>query len=317
MRLLTLFNALMHFKGFVFHDAHLHPDKRSLTICIRPHRRNRPVCSACGAKGSTYDTSRPRLFQHVPLWHLQVFLSYPMRRVNCPRCWIKVERVPWAEGKQRLTTDFRLFLSTWARRVTWSEAATYFRTSWNTVYRAVRSSVEWGLENRDLEAINAIGVDEIQVGKGHQYMTLVYQIDKGLRRLLAVRPDRKAKTLMRCFRDIGPEAYVNIRFVCSDMWKAYLKVVAKRLPQAVHVLDKFHIVASLHKAVDQVRRDETAQMAREGYVPILRKTQILPSQAAGESHSRPETQTQGRAAVQSKERPGLPIEGELPGSVGL
>ena len=57
---------------------------------------------------------------------------------------------------------------------------------------------------------------------GHQYMTLVYQIDKDARRLLAIRPGRKAKTLMRCFRDIGPAAYGNIRFVCSNMWKAYL-----------------------------------------------------------------------------------------------
>ena len=195
-----------------------------------------------------------------------------MRRVNCKRCGVKVESVPWAEGKQRMTNDFRHFLSTWARRLTWSEVATCFHTSWNTVYRAVRSTVEWGLDNRVLSEITAIGVDEIHIRKGHNYMTLVYQIDEGKRRLLAIRPGRKIKTLMRCFRDIGPDACANIRFVCSDMWKAYLKVIAKRLPQAIHVLDKFHIVAHLHKAVDEVRREESARLVKDGYEPILKKS---------------------------------------------
>lgn len=120
-----------------------------------------------------------------------------MRRVNCKRCGVKVERVRWAEGKQRMRNDFRHFLTTWARRLTWQEVAACFHTSWNTVYRAMRSTVEWDLDNRVLSGITAIGVDEIHIRKGHNYMTLVYQIDEGKRRLLAIRPGRKIKTLMR------------------------------------------------------------------------------------------------------------------------
>ena len=64
----------------------------------------------------------------------------------------------------------------------------------------------------------------------------------------------------------------QFRVFCSDMWKPYLKVIDKRLPQAVHVLDKFHIVANLHKAADEVRRQEASRMAAEGYEPILKKS---------------------------------------------
>ena len=60
----------------------------------------------------------PRHFEHVPLSGIRVFFQYAMRRVNCKRCGVKVERVPWAEDKQRMTNDFRQFLSTWARRLT-------------------------------------------------------------------------------------------------------------------------------------------------------------------------------------------------------
>ncbi len=56
------------------------------------------------------------------------------------------------------------------------------------------------------------------------------------------------------------------------MWKAYLTVIGRRLPKAIRVLDKFHIVVNLHKAVDEVRREESARMAKEGYEPILKKS---------------------------------------------
>lgn len=272
MRLLTFVNSMLHFKGFVFEKTFFTDNNNTLVIGVRPHERNKPVCSGCSRKGTTYDHGATRTFEHTPIWGIPVLFEYTMRRVDCKRCGVKVESTPWADGKQRMTNDFRQFLSSWGKRLPWSEVATCFRTSWNTVYRAVSATVAWGLENRDLSNINAIGIDEIHIRKGHNYMTLVYQIDEGKRRLLAIRPGRKIKTLMRCFRDIGPEAYTNIRFVCSDMWKAYLTVIAKRLPQAIHVLDKFHIVAHLHKAVDEVRRQESAQMARDGYEPILKKS---------------------------------------------
>ena len=267
MRLLTLINALIHFKGFVFNNAFLTDRNQTLVLAIRPHKRNSPACSGCSCKGSVYDHLSPRLYQHVPLWGLKVYFEYVMRRVDCKHCGVCVEQVPWAHGKQRMTNDFQHFLSTWARRLTWGEVATFF-----TVHRAVRSTVEWGLKHRELDGITAIGVDEIQIGKGHHYMTLVYQIDKGARRLLAVRPGREIKTLICCLRELGPTVRTSIQFVCSDMWKAYLTVIARRLPQALNVLDKFHIVAKLHEAVDQVRREETAQMAKDGYEPILKNS---------------------------------------------
>ena len=272
MRLLTLINALMRFKGFVFDQAFLTDQQQTLIIGVRPRKGSRPVCSGCATKGAIYDHLNPRLFKHVPLWGLSVYLEYVMRRVDCKQCGVKVECVPWADGRHRLTKDFRNFLSSWARRLPWNEVAHCFHTSWDTVYRAVQSAVAWGLQQRDLSGIHAIGVDEIQIGRGHHYMTLVYQIDQGARRLLAIGKGREIKTLLQCLRELGPRVRKDIRFVCSDMWKAYLSVIARRLPHALNILDKYHIVAKLHEAVDQVRREESTQMARDGYEPILKKS---------------------------------------------
>jgi len=68
-----------------------------------------------------------------------------MRRVECPRCGVTVEQVPWADGKHHLTTPYMWFLATWAKRLSWQEVARAFRTSWDHVFRSVAMAVAWGL----------------------------------------------------------------------------------------------------------------------------------------------------------------------------
>jgi transposase len=71
-------------------------------------------------------------------------------------------------------------------------------------------------------------------------------------------------------RTLGLYVPAAIEFVCSDMWKPYLKVIARKAGQAVHILDRFHIVARLNKALDEIRASEARQLARQGYDPMLK-----------------------------------------------
>ena len=91
--------------------------------------------------------------------------------------------------------------------------------------------VQWGLEHRSLEGITAIGVDEIQYSKGHNYLTLVDKIDAGCVRLLWTGRERTMKTFRRFFDLLGKERSSRIEFVCSDMWKPYLRVINSRVHQ--------------------------------------------------------------------------------------
>ena len=110
----------------------------------------------------------------------------------------------------------------------------------------------------------------MQWQKGHKYLTLVYQIDDGSKRLLWIGKDRTTKTFLRFFRMLGEERSSQLKFVCSDMWKPYLKVIAKKAGQAIHVLDRFHIMQKMNKAIDEVRASEARQMKADGYEPILK-----------------------------------------------
>ena len=270
MLLQTILNRVEKHSSFVYDEARFAVDGNAIEVEIRERANGKPVCSGCGNRGPGYDRLPQRRYEYVPLWAISVFLLYAPRRVDCPACGVKVERVPWAEGKSRTTISYQRFLAAWAKRLSWQQVADAFRTSWQTVYRSVERAVAWGLAHRRLDGIEAIGVDEIQWQRGHRYLTLVYQIDNGRKRLLHIAENRTVKSLLGFFRMLGKERSATLKYVCSDMWKPYLKVIAKKAGQALHVLDRFHIMAHMNKAIDEVRAADAKRLKADGYEHILK-----------------------------------------------
>jgi len=272
MQLQTILNRVQRHKSFVYGQTQFREeDKRlALDVTIESRVNGRPICSGCGKERPGYDRLPARRFQFVPLWGIAVFFLYALRRVDCPSCGVTAERVPWASGKEQLTTAYQWFLARWAKRLAWQEVADIFRTSWNTVYRAVTLAVLWGIGNRSLEGVTAVGIDEIQWRKGHKYLTLVYQIQDGCKRLLWVGAERTEKSLRGFFDLFGAVRAAALRFICSDMWKPYLTVIAERARQATHVLDRYHVMAKRNKAIDEVRAAEVKRLKQDGYEPVLK-----------------------------------------------
>jgi transposase len=272
MQLKTILNRVEPFKSFVYGKVRWveGPGEPALEVELHARKNGRPICSGCGRLGPGYDRLPERRFEFVPLWGIGVCLVYALRRVDCRSCGVTVERVPWAVGKCHLTTSYRWFLARWAKRLPWEEVARIFHTTWRNVFEAVRHAVFWGIFHRDLGGIEAIGVDEIQWQRGHRYLTLVYQIEDGMKRLLWIARDRTEQSLRGFFQYLSDAERQCIRFVCSDMCQAYLNVVAEQLGQAIHVLDRFHIMKNMNEAIDQVRRSEAARLKRDGYEPVLK-----------------------------------------------
>jgi transposase len=276
LQLITILNHCHRFRGFVYHHACFAADHKSIEIGVRPRKGSAAVCSRCHQPAPGYDQLAERRYEFIPFWGFLVFLLYSMRRVDCRRCQaVVVEEVPWGNGKHQLTNAYMLFLARWARRLSWKETAEAFRTSWDKVCDAVEHVVTFGLAHRTLGQIDAIGVDEIQYAKGHKYLTLVYQIDLGVTRLLWVGKERTIESFQGFFTTIGEEITSKIVFVCSDMWEPYLKVIREKCSEALHILDRFHIVAKMNKALDEVRAGESRRMASEGRTPLLKKSRWL------------------------------------------
>ena len=257
---------MQRFVGFVYREVRMHSyDRRpeSIEIMVEPHRGIRGRCSQCRRPSPGYDRLPERRWLFVPLWGIPTYFRYAPRRVECAEHGVVVEHIPWTDGKRPVTRAMMAFLARWARRLSWRETARVFRTSWEAVYRSVEWFVEWGLEHRQLSGVESIGIDEIHWGRGlraDNFLTIIYQIDAGCRRLLWVGKRRSQATLRRGLKALGPDVVKGVRFVCSDMWKPYLQVVAAEVGHALHVLDRFHITSHLNQAVDQVRRAESTRL---------------------------------------------------------
>lgn len=246
-----------------------------IEIDIVPRKGSKANCCGCGQPCPGYDRLPQRRYEFIPFWGFKVFLVYARRRVQCPDCGVIAERVPWARGKHQLCDAYMLYLADWARKLSWKEVAQRFRTSWEKVFNAVEYVVNWGLEHREMSDITAIGVDEIQWHKGHRYLSLVYQIDSQHTRLLWIGKERTEATFNSFFDLLGETAISRLRYVCSDMWKPYLNVIKNRAGHTLHILDRFHIVARMNKALDEVRASEHRAMQRDGYDPVLTKSRWL------------------------------------------
>lgn len=272
MQLQTILNRVARNKSFVYGSPRWAEDalRLSIEVPIRPRSNSRPICSGCGQGRRGYDRLAERRFEYVPLWQIAVIFVYALRRVDCPRCGIVVEQVPWASGKNRLTTTYQWFLAGWAQRLSWKEVASVFATTWEHVRDAVRHAVQWGVVHRDLSGAQAIGVDEIQWRRGHHYLTLVYQIEEGCRRLLWIGRERTEDSLRRGLEVLGETFGSGLRFVCSDLWKPYLKVLREQTAGAIHVLDRFHIMKQLGEAIDDVRAAEAKRLKQDGYEQLLK-----------------------------------------------
>lgn len=290
MQLKTIFNRVERQKGFVYGKQRLvqHDGREVIEVDVRPRTGCRPRCSGCGELRPGYDHLPVRRFEFVPLWQIAVFLVYALRRVNCPQCGVVAERVPWCDGKHAQCTSYRWFLARWAKRLCWQEVANIFHTSWDSVFRAVEYAVQWGFAHRSLRNVRSLGVDEVAWRKGHHYLTLVYQIDKKCKRLLWVAEDRTEASLRSFFDSVSPSFCRKLRYVCSDMWKPYLTVLKERAGKAIHVLDRFHIMQKMNKAIDEVRAEEAKRLKAEGndvlkharWCLLKRKENLTESQAA-------------------------------------
>lgn len=267
MRLVPVLNRCYRFKGFLYEQIYFCTERTDAVEVQVPSREgSRPYC--CGRAGN--DRLPERRFEFIPLWGFAVLFLCALGRVQCGDCGAVADLLLWTEGKHTLANVYMQYLANWARKLSWLEVARTFRTSGQKVLHSVPWLIGRGLERRVLGSIKALGVDEITYNRSHKYLTLVYQIEANTARLLWVGKERTGETFLGFFDMLGEQTCAGIDFISSDKWRPYLRVVRQRCGRALHVLDRFHIVARRNQALHDVRAGEARRLAAAGRGPVLK-----------------------------------------------
>jgi len=220
-------------------------------------------CGVCRQRCLEVHDIRPeREWRDLSRRKLPLKLRYRPRRVECPRCGVRVEDFPWAEPWARVTTALSHAVAVLARELSWKGTAREYGLNWKSVATIVKRAVQYGLEHRKRPPVHAIGIDEVSRRKGQVYLTVVYDLER--RVLLWVGEDRTEEAVRPFFtQEMGKRRCQTLPLVCMDMWAAYAKLVRDYAVNAQILFDRFHIVKHLNEAVDAARRDLWRQLTTQ------------------------------------------------------
>ena len=221
-------------------------------------------CAECGNACSLYDHQAERRWRHLDTCQYQTILHAAPPRSNCPDHGPRTVKLPWAEPGSHFTALFERLAIDWMLAASQKAVAERLQLSWDEMHAIQERAVKRGLARRKAEPVERLGVDEKAFRRGHDYVTLVNDLDG--KRVLFATEDRTTESLDEFWSSLSAEQLAAVKAVAMDMWDPYVNSTLNHLPDARHkiVYDKFHIAKHLSEAVDQVRRRENKQLRAAG-----------------------------------------------------
>ena len=220
-------------------------------------------CPECKVSCSIYDHAPEQRWRHLDTIQFETILVARLPRVNCKEHGVKTASAPWADKHSRFTLMFEGFVVQLLQHCAGTQAvASMLRLSWHSVDQIMRRAVARGMKRRSKEAIRHLGIDEKSFRAGHQYVTIMNDLDGG--RVLDVVETRTTNATVKLLTGLAAKQRKEVLSVSVDMWKPFAHAVRKKVPQADIVHDRYHISKYLNDAVDAVRRQESRKLKTAG-----------------------------------------------------
>jgi transposase len=252
VRVTTAFKRLLRLPGASVIDVSFTGEGVIVTVRLRRRRR---VCAVCGQTGRQLEIHDRRIkrWRHLDLGASRCVIECELRLLRCRDCGVRMEPVPWARPGAAHTRDFEDVVAWLAQQMARTAVCGLLRVGWDTVGRIVTRVVADRLDERRLEGLVCIGVDEISYRRHHRYLTSVADHRSGA--IVWCRAGRNSATLAEFFAELGPRKD-SIRAVSIDMSGEYQRAIRAAIPDAQICFDPFHVCRLASRATDQVRRDE-------------------------------------------------------------
>jgi len=244
-----------------------------LVLVLQPKPGHPKRCSQCGAIVEKIHDVSERRVRDLPVGEWDTWLVFPRARLQCPRCGPTVEAVSWLDRYQRMTTRLAEKIARLAQVMPIKQVAAWFGVSWDTVKQIDRRALAalLGAPEDHLDGLRRLAIDEFAIRRGHQYATVVLDLER--KRIVWIARGRNQAALRGFFTALGATRCAQLDAVAVDMWKPYAAEIRAHCPRAVLVYDLFHLVAKYGlEVIDRVRVDETNRLARPAGPGAVRDT---------------------------------------------
>jgi len=241
----------------VIESKEVRKSDNAVIVSVRPYKRQQRRCPVCGKKRPAYDRLNPRFWRAMDMGVSVCYLTYQPSRVRCPEHGIHTEDVPWARHGSRYTRDFEDHVAWLAVSNSISITAELARIEWHTVGNICKRVIE------DLKAksgqsrfdnLRCIGIDETGYRHGRRLLTVIVDHDREC--LIWVHEGYSKDVLKKFFKLLTKKQRKAIRTVTADGLKWVKTLVRKQCPNAVWVMDPFHVVSWMNDALETIRQKD-------------------------------------------------------------
>jgi len=273
---------LLRFQGYGITDLKLERRKGKESVILEIRReRTGYECGKCGRWFKTYHSSWPIETQHLMLWQYPTFLKVRRYRVECPECGITMEPIEFMAKGARVTHPLASLVYELCKVMT-VQAVAIFQSLHRDTVKAIDKIALKGIQaNRPLDGIAVLGADEIAVGKGHNYWTMISALESPRGpEMLQVVEGRREKDVAKFWRWFGRKRARYITHAVIDMWKPFIRSFKVHCPSIQIIYDKFHIIRHLLEALNKVRKSELRRTSGKFKGLLIGKKFILLSRQA-------------------------------------
>ena len=235
--------------------------------------RERLCCSQCGDADVWAQGGEERTFRTVPIGAKPVQIQFKVPRVMCFACGqVRQVKLGFADPKKRYTRSFERYALDLSRHMTILDVAEHLQVSWDTIKDIQARSLLRRFGKPKLHKLRQIAIDEIAIGKGHHYLTVVLNLLSGA--VVFVGNGKGVEALVPFWRMVR-RARARIKAVATDMSKAYIRAIRDNLKGVVHVFDHFHVIKLFNDKLSAFRRELYHQASTDRQRKILKGTRWL------------------------------------------
>jgi transposase len=235
--------------------------------------RERLRCPCCGSATVWSQGGSVRTFRTVPIGAKPVLLEFKVPRVLCFACsTVRQIKLGFADPQKHYTRAFERYALELSRHMTIQDVAEHLQVSWDTIKDIQARSLQRRFGKPKLHKLKEIAIDEIAIGKGHRYVTVVLNLRSGA--VVFVGDGKGVEALAPLWPRLR-RARAKIQAVATDLGRAYIRAVRDHLPRAVHVFDHFHVIKLFNDKLSALRRELYHELSNDPDRQLLKGTRWL------------------------------------------